>query len=66
MGCTMSVEPLKNLLKTVRATLTKLESASQPHEDGPAIAELKATLRLRIATLEIALRRAEELAGGKE
>lgn len=59
MGCTMSVEPLKNLLKTVRST-------SQPHEDGPAMAELKTTLRLRIATLEIALRRAEELAGGKE
>lgn len=62
----MSVEPLRNLLKNLRATLTRLESASRPHEDGPATAELKATLRLRIATLEIALLRAEERAAGKE
>ena len=65
-GCTMSAEPLKNLLKNLRATLTKLESASRPHDDGPAMAELKTNQPLRIATLEIALRRAEEPAAGKE
>ena len=65
-GYTMSVEPLKNLLKNFRATLTKLENASRPHEDGPATAELKTALRLRIAMIEIALRHAKELAAGKE
>ena len=54
------------LLENLRATLTKLESVSRPHDDGPAMAELKTNLRLRIATLEIALRRDEGPVAGKE
>ena len=62
----MSIDPLRNLLKNLRATLTKLEGASRPHEDGPATTALKTNLRLRIATLEVALRRTEESAAGRE
>jgi hypothetical protein len=62
----MSVESLRNLLKNLRATLTKLESASRPHEDGPPTAALKTNLRRRFATLEITLRRVTDLAAGKE
>lgn len=62
----MSVEPLKGLLTTLRTNLTKLEQASLPGEDRPALAELKHVLRLRIATLEVALGQAEELVSSRE
>lgn len=61
----MGTESLKNLLTTLRANLAKLE-ASQLGEDTPAGAELKAVLRLRIATLEAALRRAEGHASDRD
>jgi hypothetical protein len=54
--CAMSIEPLESLLTSLRATLRKLERASKPSEDGPALADLKQVLRVRIAALEIALR----------
>lgn len=62
----MSIEPLKNLLTTQRANLTKLNHVSLPSEDTPALAELKTVLRLSIAVIEVALRRSEELGSGRE
>jgi len=62
----MSVQPLKILLTTFRTDLTKLDQASLHSGDSAALAELKTFLRLRIATLEVALRRVEELAAGRE
>jgi hypothetical protein len=52
----MSVEALKRLRKNLRANLTRMEKASAPGEDTAAMAELKDTLRFRIASLDAALR----------
>jgi hypothetical protein len=57
----MSLRPLIELIETLRASLKTLEDTSAPGQDGPALAEQKSTLRLRIHTLECALRRATEL-----
>jgi len=54
----MSVEELKRIRKNLRANLTKMEKASAPGEDTAAMAELKATLRIRIASLDAALSQA--------
>jgi hypothetical protein len=56
----MSLQPLTELLDRPRGSLNTIESASRDGRDGPALADLKSHLRLRIATLEVALRRAAE------
>ena len=61
----MGTESLKNLVKTLRANLAKLD-ALQPPEDTPLRAKLRAVLSLRIVTLEAALRHADELASRRK
>jgi len=58
----MSVEALKRMRKNLRANLTKMEKASAPAEETTAMAKLKATLRIRIASLDAALRQASATA----
>ena len=54
-GEMMSVAALKRMRTNLRATLTKMEGASVPSEDTPEMAKLKASLRLRIASLDKAI-----------
>ena len=52
----MSVADLKRMRTNLRATLTKMEKASRPSEDTPEMAALKSSLRLRIESLDTAIR----------
>jgi hypothetical protein len=52
----MDLQPLRELLEAHRGHLKKLEVANGSGMDGLALAELRSVLRVRISTIEVALR----------
>jgi hypothetical protein len=52
----MDLQPLRELLETHRGHLKKLEDGNGSGMDGLALAELRSVLRVRISTIEVALR----------